>query len=174
MKTEKNFCRDCKQPYTNEHTFCPRNYKNPNPIKKEKIICPQCNKSYSSKQYLREHIGTAHEGKRYACSECDKHYATLVHLKSHIQIVHLKREDFECKICGKKFGSLVRLRNHNRQSHTQMNCEICNKQVNNPFELKKHMALVHNDTKNAWICEICPKRVFFTETSYQKHVQNKH
>merc|ERR1712241_538942 len=63
MKTEKNFCRDCKQPYTNEHTSCPRNYKNPNPVKKEKIICPQCNKSYSSKQYLREHIGTAQKEK---------------------------------------------------------------------------------------------------------------
>ena len=97
-----------------------------------------------------------------------------MHLKSHIQIVHMKCQDFECEHCGKKFGALVRLRNHVRQSHTQILCGICHKQVNNRHELKRHMALEHNETKDAFVCEICPKKVFFNRLAFNKHIENKH
>ena len=175
LKTDKNFCRDCKQPYTNLHNTCIKTYKNPNPLKK-KFVCTHCNppKSFSSKQHYNEHISVQHEGKRYACSECDKTYSNIENLKSHVQCDHLQKEDFECEFCGKKFGHRRRLQNHTRQSHTQTSCEICNKHVNNRLELKKHMVLVHNDTKNAWICEFCPKKVFFTQSMFQKHFEAKH
>merc|ERR1719464_48245 len=173
MKTEKNFCKDCKQSYTISHNLCMKTYnlERKIPVKKQ-FFCMHCDppKSITSKQHLKEHISVVHEGKRYACPECDKIYRTTGHLKSHIQSDHLKQDNFECKYCGKRFGSRIRLDGHTRQSHTQTNCKICNKQVNSQFELKKHMVIVHNDTKNAWICEICPKRVFFTETMFQKHI----
>ena len=62
IKTDKNYCKKCKQPYTETHDACPRDYKNPNKVQ-EKFVCTQCNGTYSSKQYLREHIETVHEGK---------------------------------------------------------------------------------------------------------------
>ena len=176
VKTDKNFCKHCKASYTSVHNCSSYGFKKLDPTKKEAFVCAHCNppKSFASKQHLNEHISVQHEGKRYACSECDKNYTTIRHLKSHIQTVHLKRGDFKCKFCGKKFATIDRHRNHVRQSHTQVNCEICFKQINNQFELKKHKVLVHNDTKNAWICEICPKRVFFTQTMFQKHIEAKH
>ena len=85
----------------------------------------------------------------------------------------MKCQDFECEHCGKKFGALVRLKNHVRQSHTQILCGLCHKQVNNRHELKRHMALEHNETKDAFVCEICPKKVFFNRLAFQKHIENK-
>ena len=46
LKTEKNYCKKCKQPYTETHDACPRDYKNPNKIQ-EKFVCTQCNGTYS-------------------------------------------------------------------------------------------------------------------------------
>jgi len=176
METEKTYCKKCRLSYVDGvHLNCARNwYNKDDPLKKDALTCPHCKKSLSSKQYLKEHISTVHERNRYGCNECDKTFSSVVHLKSHYNTKHLKCEAFVCNTCGKKYGSLNTLRNHKRQSHTQMTCEVCQKQVNNPSELKKHMVLVHNDTKNAWICEICPKKVFFTKAMYEKHLQTKH
>ena len=178
MKTDKKFCKDCRQSYTTTHNHCVKTY---NAAYREKVkkqyFCPHCDppKSVSTAQHLREHIKVIHEGIRYACPECDKQYSCKGHLKSHIQSEHLKQEDFECEPCGKKFGSRLKLKSHKFQSHSQTNCDICNKQVNSRFELKKHMVLIHNNTENAWICDVCPsKRVFFTQTMFNKHIESKH
>lgn len=169
VKTEKNYCKKCKQTYTDEHNFC---------RKDEKFIynCPHCSGEYTSKEGLKFHISRIHEGKntKYSCKHCDQTYASNQNLQSHIQSVHEKGQDYECKPCGKKFGSYRAVVNHNNQSHSQVNCEICGKQIANPNALKRHKVFVHNDTKGAWLCEKCPKKVFFVQTAFEKHMNEKH
>ena len=40
--------------------------------------------------------------------------------------------------------------------------------------MKKHLALEHDMVKGAYFCEICPKKVFFTETMKNKHMKENH
>jgi hypothetical protein len=95
-------------------------------------------------------------------------------MKSHIKRVHEKRQDFLCKPCRKYFGSHKDLKGHTDQCHSQVTCEICNKEISNPFELKKHRVFVHKETEGAWICRNCPRKVFFTQFAYDKHKNEKH
>ena len=95
-------------------------------------------------------------------------------MKSHIKRVHEKRQDFLCKPCRKYFGSHKDLKGHTDQCHSQVTCEICGKQVNNPNKLKRHKIFVHNDNKGVLFCKKCPKAVFFSQSSYEKHMKGKH
>ena len=101
-------------------------------------------------------------------------FSTMTTLKHHIKSAHEKCADHECKICGKKLSSWLRLRGHMDQCHSQVTCEICQKTASNPIELKKHKVFVHNDLNGAWLCEKCPKRVFFVKLNYENHMKNKH
>ena len=92
----------------------------------------------------------------------------------HVLRVHDKRQDFECKPCGKTFASYLQCYNHNWQSHSQVNCEVCNKQLANPNQLKKHKVFVHNETNGVLFCEKCPKDAFFSQRTFEKHMSNKH
>ena len=95
-------------------------------------------------------------------------------MESHIKSFHEKSFDFECQYCGKKSASFHRLKNHIYQSHSHVTCELCGVKVANPSELKKHKVFVHKDTKGAWLCQKCPKKVFFTKTMFEKHLTSKH
>ena len=44
----------------------------------------------------------------------------------------------------------------------------------NELFLKKHLVFDHGITAGAFICDICPKTMFLSETGYTKHVQEKH
>ena len=146
VKTDKNWCKKCKQSYRDQHTACANDYKSSYAKKTVKLQCPHCEKSFAGKLTLQSHINSVHDN----CS------------------------DFECEQCGKKFGSLHRLKGHIWQSHNQVTCELCNKALSNPTELRKHKVFVHNDTKGAWLCEKCPKTVFFLKTMFDKHMKDKH
>ena len=115
-----------------------------------------------------------HEKVKHACDQCDKSFTTQRQLQSHKQSVHEDCREFECKPCGKQLGSYNNLRKHNWQSHTQMTCEICGKQAANPNLMRKHKIFVHNETKGVLFCENCPKSVFFTQSKYEKHMEDKH
>jgi protein-arginine kinase activator protein McsA len=67
------------------------------------------------------------------------------------------------------------LNDHIRRTHTQhVDCEICNKTIQNPKELQRHKVFVHNKTEGAWLCEKCPKSAFFSQSTFEKHVKTKH
>ena len=144
MKTEKNYCKRCKNPYKDSHK-CPRDFRYVQK-KPEKVPCPQCNVLFSS----------------------------ITNMRSHVKSVHEKILDFECDQCGKKLASMKTLKNHILQSHNQVTCELCHKKVATKTDLRKHKVFVHNDTQGAWLCEKCPKTVFFMKSFFEKHIKEKH
>ena len=115
-----------------------------------------------------------HEEVKRGCDQCDKSYSTKRLLASHKQSVHENCKDFECKPCGKQFGSYDKLKKHEWQSHSQMTCEICGKQAANPNLMRKHKIFVHNETNGVLFCEKCPKSAFFTQSKFEKHMEDKH
>ena len=55
-----------------------------------------------------------------------------------------------------------------------MTCEICGKQAANPTLMRKHKIAAHNETKGVLFCEKCPKAMFFTQSNFEKHMNDKH
>ena len=145
VKTEKNYCPKCKAAYVDQHTC-------------------RFEKKY---QYNREK-------REFACKQCDKTYSSNAHLEGHIKTVHENRLDFECQHCSKKVGSKIKLKNHIFSCHSQVKCEICGKDIANPYDLRKHKVFVHKETKGVWLCERCPKSMFLSKSTYEKHLKEKH
>ena len=110
----------------------------------------------------------------FSCPQCQKTFARRINMQSHIKSEHEKSLEFHCETCSKQFATMKRLKTHIWQCHTPVTCKICEKTVATSVDLKKHMVFVHNDTQGAWLCERCPKKVFFVKTNYEKHVNEKH
>ena len=154
VKTEKNYCPKCKQSYTENH---------------------KCIVDYQREYYKKRHEeGSLKKAKRHPCHLCDMTYSTSAHLKGHIKTVHEKILDYECQHCGKKVGSQVKLQNHINACHSQVRCEICGKDIANPYDLKKHKVFVHKETEGVWLCPRCPKSMFLTKSMFERHVKTKH
>merc|ERR1740122_637640 len=78
-------------------------------------------------------------------------------------------------IAAKKLATVKRLQNHISQCHSShVVCEICQKQISNPYELKRHKVFVHKVTEGAWFCDKCPKNAFFSKATFLKHMKDKH
>ena len=145
VKTRLNYCKTCKHPYRDTH---------------------ECGwKKMVKKQRLKRHF----------CDQCPKAFTLPTNLDDHIKAVHENRLDFGCDQCGKKLVSKIRLLAHVRQAHSShIICDICNKKIANPDQLKRHKVFTHKETKGAFFCEKCPKSVFFLKKTFEHHLKDKH
>ena len=149
VDTEQNYCKICRQPYRDVHNCS---------LKKQR--------DKNNEEKCRG---------KYSCSQCTRVFSAADYLKDHIKSVHENCLDYECEKCKKKFVSKIRLTSHIVQTHSsQVNCGICNKKISNPQQLKRHMVFSHNETEGAIFCVQCPKSVFFKESTYKVHMENKH
>ena len=46
--------------------------------------------------------------------------------------------------------------------------------IANPAQLKRHKVFTHKQTDGAWFCQRCPKSVFFSKSTYENHLKDKH
>ena len=77
-----------------------------------------CDKSFSSKQYLKNHIYTIHEGhKDNKCDSCGKSFTRLQSLERHLHTVHDGYKDYKCESCGKSFSQAGHLKTHAQKTH---------------------------------------------------------
>ncbi|XP_066156716.1 zinc finger protein ZFP2-like [Euwallacea fornicatus] len=119
--------------------------------------CCTCNKKYSSKNLLNEHINT-HLGVRpYVCPTCGKDFASKYTFKSH-EKTHLSRpRPFTCDKCDKAFLSQQHLVQHEK-THLAVKdyqCVLCNKRFATVHNLEVH-SVVHTGYK-PYICGLCGK-----------------
>jgi len=54
----------------------------------EGYICPKCNKSFTQRRNLQEHIKTVHEGIRIPCTMCEHTASTKSNLRKHMKKKH--------------------------------------------------------------------------------------
>lgn len=57
--------------------------------KENSFCCQTCNKNFTSKQYLKDHIGSKHNGTRFKCGYCDHLARFSANLRVHIRKYHL-------------------------------------------------------------------------------------
>ena len=107
--------------------------------------------------------------------DCGKILSCRRSLQRHIQSAHRPNDKSNiCDHCGKGFGKSFLLKNHIKNSHSKKNCEHCGKSVLNGFFYKKHLVFNHGIKDGAFICDICPKKVFFMEKLFKNHMKEKH
>ena len=97
---------------------------------KDKLMCPTCGKTLSSRSNLNKHM-IAHGDKQFRCMHCGKHFHYENYLRDHISSVHLNLHSYQCSDCGKKMKSKTGLIAHVKQFHRgnteSYTCEVCGK-----------------------------------------------
>ncbi|KAI8433818.1 hypothetical protein MSG28_015782 [Choristoneura fumiferana] len=119
--------------------------------------CNICNKKYSSKTLLVEHMNL-HNGQRpYTCHICHKSFASKYTHQSHLK-THLDRpRPFKCEECGKCFFTLQNLNQH-LKTHSgikEFECSVCGKAFGTQHNLEMH-GVVHSGQK-PFVCGVCGK-----------------
>ena len=127
--------------------------------------CDICKKSFSTKGYMKIHLRTHTVKERYQCDVCKQSFAFKQYLKIHLRI-HTGKECYQCKVCKKSFSTKQSLQVH-MIVHTgkkPYQCDVCKYSFNSKHNLKRHI-VIHSGEK-PYQCEICKKS--FTQKSYIK------
>jgi len=137
-----------------------------------KFPCDQCNKHFATKQGLKVHIQSIHEGVKYACNQCDKQFIQPVHLATHIQSKHegVKYPCNQCNYQATLHGSLI---THLKSKHEGVKypCNQCDYQAAAQSNLISHIKSKHEGVK--YPCNQCEHQAS-TQTRLRTHIKSKH
>jgi len=137
---------------------------NNNQKEKKKFSCGECQKTFSSKTYMKfhqvqEHGRTFPNFKTYACKECPRIFHQSYQLRNHMN-THLPEAEkhlVQCKYCDNRFVS-SNLSTHIKRVHLNKRpfvCEICGFKVKTVHALNDHKFTRTDYTP--YECEICKK-----------------
>ena len=108
--------------------------------------------------------------KLFKCRTCDKIFSNKGNLNQHMKI-HDKSKVFKCDVCLKRFPCKANLKMHYR-THTREKpfaCQVCDKKFARKDNLVRHRA-THSDVRS-FKCSICPESRFFkTKAGLTNHI----
>ena len=83
---------------------------------------PGCNKSYTRKERLNEHLKHIHLGQydvlfRCPVDGCNKSYTRKERLNIHLKSIHLGQCDFTCPVCNRDFQRKEHMQRHLKRVH---------------------------------------------------------
>ncbi|ALC41749.1 CG12391, partial [Drosophila busckii] len=105
--------------------------------------------------------------------ECDQCELTFARKQSYImhRKTHDSRQLYSCQICQKKFKVQGAYRTHmerHAQERAHFRCELCPQVFKLRVELKRHMAMRHDEHGVMYECKRC-QRTFLTQQRLQRH-----
>lgn len=140
------------------------------------FVCETCGKGFLCNATYQEHV-EAHNGiKKFTCHICNKKFLFKRYLHVHLKLNHKNTDEvYECHVCKRNFTfkkSLVRHLSliHNVGKSTNVTCNVCNKVVANPYNLKMHLRI--HTGERPFVCENCGKA--FSKQVYLKRHLLKH
>ena len=144
--------------------------------------CKTCDKTYTTKGRLNNHILSIHKEIGEKCRLCDNFFENSKNLKQHIKNYHQKTFCGICKQCDKQFFNRISFSRHKNEKHgsnksnklqfdnnqeenkandlkhtspkQQMICSICGVSFDKSFKILVHYQLKHSDQEK-FKCEIC-------------------
>ena len=137
--------------------------------KKKKFACTECEYSCDHKGDYQKHLVSHTKVKAHKCDTCDKSFTLKSSLTNHIKTVHTKESKHECQICKKVFTEAGSLRRHVKSVHDKIRsyvCTECDKTFTQSGHLKTHMR-THTKEK-PYQCTFCDK-TFTTATGRLTH-----
>ncbi|XP_062991136.1 zinc finger and BTB domain-containing protein 41 [Elgaria multicarinata webbii] len=155
--------------------FHPENVQEFLSIKKKKSEgwkCDICNKSFTRRPHLEEHMILHTQDKPFKCTYCEEHFKSRFARLKHQEKFHLG--PFPCDICGRQFNDTGNLKRHIECTHggkRKWTCFICGKSVRERTTLKEHLR-IHSGEK-PHLCSICGQS-FRHGSSYRLHLRVHH
>ena len=165
-------------------------------IKSQERKCEKCNKTFSSKGNLKQHIKIVHEEQNnfeskevydisgklesilQTCEICDKTFSSIENLKSHTICVHegqknLVSTGLKEKTTKTKSILKIKLEKHDEadKKAKQFNCHDCSKTFVSKQGLGLHITKVHKTSGH--VCKFCDKS-FSTKSNLNAHIKNLH
>lgn len=173
LKLKPFTCEKCKKSFANIQML------KIHMITHEKIgrfVCPTCGKKIRHKQTFKEHLDR-HNNVKYTCTRCEKDFSCKKSLRNHI-LSHNPQymtDNIKCSKCGKSCVNKHSLKKHERFVHStnKYPCTICKKTFPDVSVLRKHMSNVHDNVDKLFKCEHC-KASFKNKTYLHSHVSLLH
>ena len=146
--------------------------------KQQKHRCDDCGSEFTSRQTLRAHMSSIHEGIKKVCSICLKPVADLVrHVRS--QHRNAKKKEYFCNLCESAFRTSFSLQRHKDTVHMKLKawlCDLCEKTFGEKRDMLRHKNAIHFGIKNKhtkWTCPEC-NIVFKLRREYDEHKATFH
>ena len=112
-----------------------------------KYKCTYCGSEFTDRHRLLHHVTTMHDGRQFVCPQCQRSYDTKDGLKQHVDRMHNKLYRYRCETCEKGFLNRSHYYDH-VAAHTGVKrhtCSICDMRFTNKSTLKTHVLNVHPD-----------------------------
>jgi hypothetical protein len=133
-------------------------------------LCTKCNLGYSNEHKCPKD----RDAQKFPCTQCDTIYSQKNRMEEHVAKVHENNTPFQCQVCDKKWVNANLLKRHMTNAHEPVQCPLCERTICSRWELKKHLVFRHQQTQGAYFCSMCPKTVFFHQTTLARHMKDKH
>ncbi|XP_046407414.1 oocyte zinc finger protein XlCOF6-like [Ischnura elegans] len=136
---------------------------------RKRYLCTICSKSFASKSRITKHLRTHMEEKPFSCSDCMKSFSLKGTLMTHLR-THTGEKPYSCNYCAKAFARKAKLILHSRV-HTgkrPFTCEICSKSFASKSHITQHMR-THTEEK-PFSCSDCMKS-FSIKGNLMKHLR---
>ncbi|KAG8436583.1 hypothetical protein GDO86_007623 [Hymenochirus boettgeri] len=182
IQRKKHKCPYCSKSHASRKTlskhvkrFHPENAQEFLSIKRKKSEgwkCDVCNKSFTRRPHLEEHMILHSQDKPFKCTYCEEYFKCRFTRLKHQEKFHLG--PFPCTICGRHFNDTGNMKRHIEYTHggkRKWTCFICGKSVRERTTLKEHLR-IHSGEK-PHLCSICGQS-FRHGSSYRVHLRVHH
>jgi uncharacterized Zn-finger protein len=119
--------------------------------------CAICGKEFNRALYLRKHMITHTDEKKYACTWCPKKYRELKNLQYHMK----KHTGVSEYVCGKFPVSF-----NEKFFNLNVSVDLCGREFSNEDLLIKHIP--SHSTNNPWKCNVC-RMTFHHQSTLSRH-----
>ena len=130
------------------------------------LACNSCDKSFSVKSALHQHVESVHEGNGFKCDICKKKFSARSSMVQHIDSVHE----------GRNNNISPNEASENKESDQRENinykCNYCEKTFPIESSLKQHVEFVHDGNK-CFECDICDIK-YSRRSSLFQHFESVH
>ena len=134
--------------------------------------CTLCQKQFTKRNTLKNHIQSIHVGVKFPCNLCDYEATQHHHLKTHVETKHDSIK-FSCDKCDHQLNSKDSLSKHIKYKHEGLNfaCNLCDYETTQHQHLKSHVEAKHDSIK--FSCDKCDHQLN-SKDSLRKHQKIKH